>query len=69
MSQAALIEMLCEQLGNTTYRLNEYRKRCGCLSMAGVCRQCERTIGVEQEAYAVLLLARPATPGEEPADG
>lgn len=55
-----MVELLREQLGNTVNRLYEYRRRCGCLSMAGVCPWCAKTMQVEHGAHAALELSHPA---------
>lgn len=41
-------------LADQGYRLHEYRKRCGCLSMAGVCHRCAQTLPIEERGHAAL---------------
>lgn len=45
---------LKEALITASFRLLEYRKRCGCRSMAGICFKCQTTLGVEAMCEAAL---------------
>jgi hypothetical protein len=50
-------------LADAGYRLNEYRKICGCLSMKGICPRCTKTLAIENRISAAH--ERATTPGSE----
>ncbi len=57
----ARIKLLVEKLrdnyevaADASYRLNQYRKRCGCLSMRGVCHWCAKTLEIEGRIRVAL---------------
>lgn len=50
----AEVERLRAALVEASYRLHEYRKVCGCLSMSGICPRCTKTLQIEDNATAAL---------------